>query len=121
MTIQQIATAYGISQSAVKKWPLAKRATAIRELELGVCPIIKRLCGEIAELCVVASAVNKTNVQFDTYHCYPAFNGHVGMFSVYYYPNGIDAGALYFAQNKETSAKSLLMAKTKLQELCNGL
>lgn len=121
MTIQQIATAYGISQSAVKKWPADKRAAAIRELELGVCPIIKRLCGEIAELCVVASAVHKTHVNFGAHHSYPSVGGMVGIFDAYYYPDGYDADGYYFAQSEPISINSLTLAKSKLQELCNGL
>jgi hypothetical protein len=116
MTIQQIATAYGISQSAVKKWPLAKRAAAIRELELGVCPIIKLLCGEIAELCVVASAVVDACIKFEPYHSKPSWGQ--GIFSIYYVNS---EKVVFMVSSADLSIEELTLAKTKLQELCNGL
>jgi hypothetical protein len=117
MTIQQIAKAYGISQSAVKKWPLAKRAAAIRELELGICPIIKRLCGEIAELCVVASAVSGHCVRFEPY--YRPYAGSKGIFSIFYVQDSETVTHVCSAQ--DLAVNELVLAKNKLQELCDGL
>jgi len=116
MTIQQIAKAYGISQSAVKKWNATKRAAAIKELDLGVCPIIKRLCGEIAELCVVASAIKKACINFQPYHGLSSWNS--GVFSIYYV-NGDNV--VFLVSAEDINIDNLTLAKTTLQELCDGL
>ena len=54
MKIQQIASAYGVTVSAVNKWPKPKRDEAIRNLQAGVNPIIAELVGELQLECYVA-------------------------------------------------------------------
>lgn len=55
MKIKQIASAYGVTVSAVNKWPKSKRDEAIRNLQAGVNPIVAELVGELQRECYVAN------------------------------------------------------------------
>lgn len=60
MKIKQIASAYGVTVSAVNKWTKSKREQAIRNLQAGVNPIAADLVGELQRECYVAQCHTKT-------------------------------------------------------------
>jgi hypothetical protein len=64
MKIQEIAKAYGITESAVKKWSKPKRQQVIRLLSAGVNPQIMELVGEVQRICYAASCVRGDAVMF---------------------------------------------------------
>lgn len=71
MTNKQLAAHYGVTLSAVNKWSKEKRAALIREIEAGVNPEIKRLIGELAQLCyVVQCKTGKYARFFCGMHCF---------------------------------------------------
>ena len=78
MKIKQIASAYGVTVSAVNKWPKSKRDEAIRNLHAGVNPIIAELVGELQRECYVASC-HAFPITLDAF-----FGKELPMFSVYY-------------------------------------
>ena len=65
MKIQQIASAYGVTVSAVNKWPTSKRDESIRNLQAGVNPIIAELVGELQRECYVAMCNLKRAIELD--------------------------------------------------------
>lgn len=51
MNNRQLASALGLSPNTTKKWHAEKKARLIREIESGVNHEVKRLIGELAQLC----------------------------------------------------------------------
>lgn len=64
MKINEIAKAYGVTKSAVEKWPQQKRQRAIKLLSAGVDPHVMDMVGQIQSLAYAASCVRKDAVMF---------------------------------------------------------
>ena len=68
MKHKDLAAAYGLSIETVRRWPAAKRAAAIADIEAGVQPAVADLVGELAKACYKASMHIKSAVCFDAYY-----------------------------------------------------
>jgi hypothetical protein len=104
MNLEQIAKAYGISGQAVGRWSQEKRQQAIAEIQAGANPEVKRLIGELAQACYVASC--KTNETI-----FAEIWAHQANFVV------ID-GAGFIVEGAPINALALQGAIVKVQELC---
>ena len=76
MTLQQIATAYGLTRSAIEKWPLEKRQQAIADLKAGVQPHIAELIGKLSIACYRASCHTGNQYVFEIYAKNKYFDVH---------------------------------------------
>jgi hypothetical protein len=101
MNNRQLAAALGLSPHTTKKYSPEKRAALIREIEAGVNPEVKRLIGELAQLCYVVSC--KTGAECSTEFFRTFFNvWHTGEYIIY---------------DAELNALALQGAIAKLEEL----
>lgn len=110
MTLQQIATAYGLTRSAIEKWPLEKRQQAIADLKAGVQPHIAELIGKLSIACYRASCHTGNRYDLD-------FTAESKFFNVYEFTK-FECKA--FVDLSPVNTVNLAGALIKLEELIYG-
>jgi len=116
MKHKDLAAAYGLSIETVRRWPAAKRAAAIADIEAGVQPQVAELVAELAKACYKASMYVKDNVLFDYYLC--PEDAQFSRFTVHYREKG-KADLTYVVDPfTPLTAINLSGAIAKVEELC---
>jgi hypothetical protein len=113
MTLNKLAEHYGVSRSAVNKWPQDKRQQLTSDIEAGVQPSVHKLIGELASECYRASCYIGKHVNLDTY--YAPTGGH---FCVSYQQAGDDKLTYLVEPFTAINAVNLSGAVSLVQELC---